>query len=36
LVRDEEKKIDFDLVVPAGLHVVAIDTLRASIQGDTP
>jgi hypothetical protein len=36
LARDEEKKIDFDLVVPAGLHVVAIDTLRASVQGDAP
>jgi hypothetical protein len=31
LARDEEKKIDFDLVVPAGLHVAAIDSLRACV-----
>ncbi len=36
LARDEEKKIDFDLVVPAGLHVVAIDSLRAGVRGDVP
>ena len=36
LARDEEKKIDFDLVIPAGLHVVAIDNLRACVRGDAP
>jgi hypothetical protein len=36
LARDEEKKIDFDLVVPAGLHVVAINNLRACVRGDAP
>jgi hypothetical protein len=36
LARDEEKKIEFDAVIPAGLHVVAVDNLRANIRGDGP
>jgi hypothetical protein len=34
LSRDEEKKIDFAVNVPKGLHVVAIDDLRISVQGE--
>ncbi len=33
LARDEEKTIDFQIVVPSGPHVVSIDSLRASVQG---
>jgi hypothetical protein len=36
LSRDEEEKIDFDFVVPAGLHVLAIDNLRACVRGEAP
>ncbi len=36
LARDEEKTLDFPLVVPKGLHLVAIDSLRVSVGTAAP